>query len=104
MSTAKPRRLAVGPAGAAQCRSLPGLMRNRSRPGTTPAGDERGSISTLPSLSEITSAERAVADLLPIGVDPEDTRRVLARVPLWVDTFALNAERGPRAIAVVQPP
>jgi hypothetical protein len=38
--------------------------------------------------------ERAVADLLPIGADPEEARRVLARVPLWFHTFVLNAERG----------
>jgi hypothetical protein len=48
----------------------------------------------LTSLPEITSAERAVADLLPIGADPEEAGRVLARVPLWFYTFALNAERG----------
>ena len=48
----------------------------------------------MTSLPEITSAERAVADLLPIGADPEEARRVLARVPLWFHTFALNAERG----------
>ena len=48
----------------------------------------------MTSLPEITSAERAVADLLPIGADPEEARRVLARVPLWFHTFALNAEHG----------
>ena len=69
-------------------------MRNSSRPDRTPAGDERGQSSTLTSLPEITSAERAVADLLPIGAAPEDARRVLARVPLWFHTFALNAEHG----------
>lgn len=74
--------------------SLRAFVRNSSRPDTTPAGAERGSTSTLTSLPEITSAERAVADLLPIGADPEEARRVLARVPLWFHTFALNAERG----------
>jgi tRNA (mo5U34)-methyltransferase len=69
-------------------------MRNSSRPDATPAGDERGPSGTMTSLPEITSAERAVADLLPIGADPEEARRVLARVPLWFHTFALNAERG----------
>jgi tRNA (mo5U34)-methyltransferase len=74
--------------------SLGAFVRNGSRPDTTPVGAERGSSSTLTSLPEITSAERAVADLLPIGADPEEARRVLARVPLWFHTFALNAERG----------
>ena len=69
-------------------------MRNNSAPDRTPAGDERGSISTLTSPPEITSAERAVADLLPIGADPEAARRVLERVPLWFHTFALNPEHG----------
>jgi tRNA (mo5U34)-methyltransferase len=43
---------------------------------------------------EITDAERAVADLLPIGADPQTARRVLDRVPLWFHTFALNPEHG----------
>jgi len=43
-------------------------------------------------LPELTDAERAVADALPIGADPEAAARVLARVPLWFHTFALNAE------------
>jgi tRNA (mo5U34)-methyltransferase len=45
-------------------------------------------------IPEITDAERAVADLLPVGADPEAARRVLGRVPLWFHTFALNAEHG----------
>jgi SAM-dependent methyltransferase len=45
-------------------------------------------------IPEITDAERAVADLLPVGADPESARRVLGRVPLWFHTFALNAEHG----------
>jgi tRNA (mo5U34)-methyltransferase len=45
-------------------------------------------------IPEITDAERAVADLLPLGSDPESARRVLGRVPLWFHTFALNAEHG----------
>jgi hypothetical protein len=57
--------------------SLRAFVRNSSRPDTTPVGAERGSSSTLTSLPEITSAERAVADLLPIGADPEEARRVL---------------------------
>jgi tRNA (mo5U34)-methyltransferase len=44
------------------------------------------------SRPEITAAERAVADLLPIEADPEVARRVLERVPLWFHTFALNRE------------
>ena len=43
---------------------------------------------------EITDAERAVADLLPVGTDPVSAWRVLGRVPLWFHTFALNAEHG----------
>jgi tRNA (mo5U34)-methyltransferase len=45
-------------------------------------------------LPEITAAERAVADLLPIEADPGAARRVLERVPLWFHTFALNREHG----------
>jgi tRNA (mo5U34)-methyltransferase len=45
-------------------------------------------------IPEITDAERAVADLLPIEADPDSARRVLDRVPLWFHTFALNAEHG----------
>jgi SAM-dependent methyltransferase len=45
-------------------------------------------------IPEITDAERAVADLLPLGVDPERAQGVLDRVPLWFHTFALNAEHG----------
>jgi tRNA (mo5U34)-methyltransferase len=45
-------------------------------------------------IPEITDAERAVADLVPIGADAASARRVLDRVPLWFHTFALNAEHG----------
>jgi hypothetical protein len=45
-------------------------------------------------IPELTDAERAVADALPIGTDLEDARRVLRRVPLWFHTFALNAAHG----------
>jgi tRNA (mo5U34)-methyltransferase len=52
----------------------------------------------LPRISaqipEITDAERAVADLLPLGAEPEAARQVLDRVPLWFHTFALNKEHG----------
>ena len=44
------------------------------------------------ALPVVTDAERAVADLLPIEVDPAAARRALARVPLWFHTFALNRE------------
>ncbi len=50
--------------------------------------------STDAHIPEITDAERAVADLLPVGADPESARRVLAQVPLWFHSFALNAEHG----------
>jgi tRNA (mo5U34)-methyltransferase len=43
-------------------------------------------------IPELTDAERAVADALPIGADPEAAARVLGRVRLWFHTFALNAE------------
>jgi tRNA (mo5U34)-methyltransferase len=45
-------------------------------------------------IPEVTDAERAVADALPIGADPEAAERVLRQVPLWFHTFALNAEHG----------
>lgn len=51
-------------------------------------------MSTASQIPEITEAERGVADLLPLGLDPESARRVLGRVPLWFHTFALNAEHG----------
>lgn len=35
------------------------------------------------------AAEREVADLLPIGADPGEARRVRDAVPLWFHTFAL---------------
>jgi tRNA (mo5U34)-methyltransferase len=50
--------------------------------------------SAAAQIPQITDAERAVADLLPIGADPASARRVLERVPLWFHTFALNAEHG----------
>ena len=45
-------------------------------------------------IPELTDAERAVADTLPVGADAEAAARVLGRVPLWFHTFALNAEHG----------
>jgi tRNA (mo5U34)-methyltransferase len=45
-------------------------------------------------IPELTDAERAVADALPIGASVDDAERVLAQVPLWFHTFALHAERG----------
>jgi predicted nicotinamide N-methyase len=45
-------------------------------------------------IPELTDAERAVADALPIGADPDEAARVLGRVPLWFHTFALNAAHG----------
>ncbi len=49
---------------------------------------------TIRPIPEITDAERAVADLVPLGADAESARRVLGQVPLWFHTFALNAEHG----------
>ena len=45
-------------------------------------------------IAELTDAERAVADTLPIGADPDQAARVLGRVPLWFHTIALNAAHG----------
>jgi len=42
------------------------------------------------SIPATTVAERAVADLLPIAVEPEQARAVLEGVPLWFHTFALD--------------
>jgi tRNA (mo5U34)-methyltransferase len=48
-------------------------------------------VNPFSQIPELTDAERAVADTLPIGADPEEAARVLGRVPLWFHTFALNA-------------
>jgi tRNA (mo5U34)-methyltransferase len=45
-------------------------------------------------LFELTSAEREVADLLPIEADLDDARDALDRVPFWFHTFALNRREG----------
>ncbi len=42
----------------------------------------------------ITDAERQVADLLPIDVDPELALSVRDSVPFWFHTFALNRAHG----------
>jgi SAM-dependent methyltransferase len=44
----------------------------------------------LESIPKTTAAERAVADLLPIGARWEEARAVLERVPLWFHTFSLT--------------
>jgi hypothetical protein len=44
----------------------------------------------LESVPETTAAERAVADLLPIGARREEARAVLGGVPLWFHTFSLD--------------
>jgi tRNA (mo5U34)-methyltransferase len=49
---------------------------------------------TASALAELTSAEREVADLLPIEADPVEAERVLEQVPYWFHTFALNREEG----------
>jgi tRNA (mo5U34)-methyltransferase len=46
------------------------------------------------ALAELTSAEREVADLLPIEADPAEARAVLDGVPYWFHTFALNRAEG----------
>jgi tRNA (mo5U34)-methyltransferase len=52
------------------------------------------SVDSFTQLPQLTAAERAVADALPIGAEPEEATRVLGRVPLWFHTFALNAAHG----------
>jgi tRNA (mo5U34)-methyltransferase len=42
----------------------------------------------------VTEAERQVADLLPIEIDPPLARATIERVPLWFHTFALNRAEG----------
>ena len=42
----------------------------------------------------VTQAEREVADLLPIEVDPALARATVERVPFWFHTFALNRAEG----------
>jgi tRNA (mo5U34)-methyltransferase len=49
---------------------------------------------TATALGELTSAEREVADLLPIEADPADAAAVLEEVPYWFHTFALNRAEG----------
>jgi len=53
-------------------------------------------LSTSPPAAtfELTSAEKEVADLLPIEADPARAHAVLGAVPFWFHTFALNRERG----------
>lgn len=42
----------------------------------------------------VTEAERQVADLLPIEVDPALARATVESVPFWFHTFALNSAEG----------
>jgi tRNA (mo5U34)-methyltransferase len=49
---------------------------------------------TATALAELTSAERQVADLLPIEADPAEAEAVLDQVPYWFHTFALNRSEG----------
>jgi tRNA (mo5U34)-methyltransferase len=49
---------------------------------------------TATALAELTSAEREVADLLPIEADLADAEAVLEEVPFWFHTFALNTAAG----------
>jgi len=45
---------------------------------------------TAAALAELTSAERQVANLLPIEADLRDAEAVLDEVPFWFHTFTLN--------------
>jgi tRNA (mo5U34)-methyltransferase len=47
---------------------------------------------TATALAKLTTAERQVADLLPIDADPADAEAVLEEVPFWFHTFALSRE------------
>ena len=49
---------------------------------------------TATALSELTSAERQVADLLPIEADAAEAQAALDEVPYWFHTFALNRAEG----------
>ena len=42
----------------------------------------------------VTEAEREVADLLPIEVEPDVARATVKEVPFWFHTFALNRAAG----------
>jgi hypothetical protein len=42
----------------------------------------------------VTEAEREVADLLPIEVDPAVARATVNEVPFWFHSFALNRAAG----------
>jgi hypothetical protein len=42
----------------------------------------------------VTEAEREVADLLPIEVDPAVARATVKEMPFWFHTFALNRAAG----------
>ena len=42
----------------------------------------------------VTEAERRVADLLPIEVEPVLARATVEAVPFWFHTFALNRAEG----------
>jgi SAM-dependent methyltransferase len=46
------------------------------------------------ALAELTSAEREVADLLPVEADSADAEATLEGVPYWFHTFALNRAEG----------
>jgi tRNA (mo5U34)-methyltransferase len=49
---------------------------------------------TATALAELTSAEREVADLLPIEANPADAEAALDEVPYWFHTFALSRAEG----------
>lgn len=53
-----------------------------------------GGVDQVESLSPTRTPEQQVADILPIEADPGEAERVLAEVPFWFHTFALNREHG----------
>jgi len=58
---------------------------------TDRAGANGGGPSDPYEIPAVTDAERAVADLLPLGpLNSEDADALLARVPLWFHTFSLG--------------
>jgi tRNA (mo5U34)-methyltransferase len=63
------------------CPTVERAKENRLAADTHPVATEK--------MTEPSSAERAVADLLPLGASIADARRVRDSVPVWFHTFAL---------------
>jgi tRNA (mo5U34)-methyltransferase len=59
-----------------------------------PAGLRLRFVDPLVTRGGVKTPEQEVADILPLEVDAESARRVLAEVPFWFHTFALNRAEG----------